>query len=102
MYSIGCNICDRDEDCKFHQEYCSCGRSILDISQGLKVHRRPCLEIAWKPSLQKHASNTQISALIKAMIRMAHGNPILGAAKRIIRGKITPPIPPAVQAMPVA
>lgn len=33
---------------------------------------------------------------------MAHGNPILGAENRIISGKITPPIPPAVQAMPVA
>lgn len=37
-----------------------------------------------------------------AMMRIAHGKPILGAAKRMIMGKITPPRPPAVQAMPVA
>ena len=35
-------------------------------------------------------------------MRIAHGNPILGAANSIIRGNITPPSPPAVQAMPVA
>jgi hypothetical protein len=37
-----------------------------------------------------------------AMIRIAQGKPILGVVKRIIRGKITPPIPPAVHAIPVA
>lgn len=42
------------------------------------------------------------TALISAIIRIAQGKPILGAAKRIITGNMTPPIPPAVQAMPVA
>lgn len=37
-----------------------------------------------------------------AMMRIAHGNPILGAANRTSNGKITPPKSPAVEAIPVA
>lgn len=37
-----------------------------------------------------------------AIIRIDHAKPILGAAKRIIRGNMQPPTPPAVQATPVA
>lgn len=38
----------------------------------------------------------------KAIIRIDHAKPIRGAAKRITRGNIQPPTPPAVQATPVA
>jgi hypothetical protein len=51
---------------------------------------------------RRKQARAHISAEIKAMMRIAQANPILGAAKRMIKGKITPPIPPAVQAMPVA
>lgn len=37
-----------------------------------------------------------------AIMRIAHAKPMRGAAKRIIKGNMQPPMPPAVQATPVA
>ena len=44
----------------------------------------------------------QRTTLIRAIMRIDQANPIRGAANIMISGKITPPKPPAVQAMPVA
>ena len=45
---------------------------------------------------------TQNTAQTKPTARTAHGNPIDGARYMIISGKMQPPMPPAVHAMPVA
>jgi hypothetical protein len=62
----------------------------------------PAFELPGNLVLRSKQAIAQISAERKAIMPIAHGNPILGAAKRMIKGKITPPIPPAVHAMPVA
>lgn len=41
-------------------------------------------------------------AQTKAMVRIAQGKPTFGARYKIMRGKMMPPMPPAVHAMPVA
>lgn len=39
---------------------------------------------------------------MKPMIRIVQGKPMIGARYRVISENMIPPIPPAVQAMPVA
>ena len=43
-----------------------------------------------------------VTAHTRAIMRIAHAKPMRGAAKRIIKGNMQPPTPPAVQATPVA
>lgn len=43
-----------------------------------------------------------VTAHTRAIIRIAHSKPMRGAAKRMIKGNMQPPTPPAVQATPVA
>jgi hypothetical protein len=50
---------------------------------------------------KKHAAIPR-TPQIKAVIRIDQAKPILGVRYNIMRGKATPPRPPAVHAMPVA
>lgn len=70
--------------------------------KALKSTVLPAFGLPGNLALRRKQAAAHISAESKAMMRIAQGNPILGAAKRMIKGKITPPIPPAVQAMRVA
>lgn len=70
--------------------------------RALKSMEAPAVSLRGSRVFMRRQASVQRMAHKSAIMRMAHGNPILGAANSIIMGNITPPSPPAVQAMPVA
>jgi hypothetical protein len=61
-----------------------------------------CAELKGILVLKSATLRKQNAALINPMIRIAQGKPRLSARLEIKTGKIIPPMPPAVAAMPVA